>query len=185
MPFGTPPELRSPWGEFLPEVDHRLPGPVELHCLGGFVVAMRYQLDRPTNDLDYVEIFPHDAAQALEEIAGQGSQLAKKYRLHFQRVAVASLPESYDQRLTELFPGRLRNLRLFAVDPYDLALSKLTRNNPVDRDDVAHLAQTVPLDPELLRSRYRQELRPILIGDPERHDRTLEMWIESYFPSPT
>jgi hypothetical protein len=50
---------------------------------------------------------------------------------------------------------------------------------------VAHLAKTVPLDPVLLRTRYREELRPIVIGDPEVHDRTLQMWIESYFPSRT
>jgi len=185
MLFATSPELRSPWREFLSEVDRRLPGPVELHCLGGFVAAMHYHLDRPTNDLDYIEIVPHDAMQVLEEIAGRESQLAEKYRLYFQHVAVASLPESYDERLAELFPGRFQSLRLLALDPHDLALSKLTRNSPVDRDDVAHLAKTVPLDPTLLRTRYQQELRPIVIGDPERHDRTLEMWIESYFPSRT
>ena len=185
MPFATSPELRSPWREFLSEVDRRLPEPVELHCLGGFVAAMHYHLDRPTNDLDYVEIVPHDAAQVLQEIAGPESPLAKTYRLYFQHVAVASLPESYDERLTELFPGRFQNLRLFALDAHDLALSKLTRNSPVDRDDVAHLAKTVPLDPALLRTRYQQELRPIVIGDAERHDRTLEMWIESYFPPRT
>ena len=111
--------------------------------------------------------------------------MAKTYRLYFQHVTVASLPESYDERLTELFPGRFQNLRLFALDAHDLALSKLTRNTPVDRDDVAHLAKTVPLDPALLRARYQQELRPIVIGDAERHDRTLEMWIESYFPPRT
>jgi hypothetical protein len=183
MPFATSPELRSPWREFLSEVDRRLPGPVELHCLGGFVVAMHYQLDRPTNDLDYIEIVPHDAMQVLQEIAGRESQLAKKYRLYFQHVAMASVPEKYHERLTELFPGRFRNLRMFALDPHDLALSKLTRNSPVDRDDVAHLAKTVPLDPVLLRTRYQHELRPIVMGDPEWHDRTLEMWIESYFPS--
>ena len=185
MPSATSPELRSPWREFLSEADRRLPGPVELHCLGGFVAAIQYRLHRPTNDLDYIEIVPRAAGQVLQEIAGRGSPLARKYRLHFQHVAVARLPESYAERLTELFPGRFRNLRLFALDPHDLALSKLTRNSPVDRDDVAHLARTVPLDPALLRTRYRKELRPIVIGDPETHDRTLEMWIESYFPSQT
>lgn len=185
MPFATSPELRSPWLEFLSEVNRQLPRPVELHCLGGFVAAMHYHLDRPTNDLDYMEIVPHDAMQVLEEIAGRESQLAKKYRLYFQHVAVASLPESYHERLTELFPGRFRNLRILGLDPHDLALSKLTRNSPVDREDVAHLAKTVPLDPVLLRTRYRQELRPIVIGDPEWHDQTLEMWIKSYFPSRT
>jgi len=132
--------------------------------------------------LDYIEIVPHDARQVLQEIAGRESQLAKKYRLYFQHVAVVSLPGSYHERLRELFPGRFRNLRMFALDPHDLALSKLTRNSPVDRDDVAHLAKTVPLDPILLRTRYQHELRPIVIGDPEWHDRKLEMWIESYFP---
>jgi len=185
MPFATSPELRSAWVEFLSEVDRQLRRPVELHCLGGFVAAMQYQLDRPTNDLDYIEIVPQDAMQVLEEIAGGESQLAKKYRLNFHHVLVASLPESYHERLTELLPGRFRNLRMFALDPHDLALSKLTRNSPVDREDVAHLASTVPLDPVLLRTRYHQELRPIVMGDPERHDRTLEMWIEAYFPSRT
>lgn len=182
MPSATSPEPRSPWREFLSEVDRLLPGPVELHCLGGFVTAVQYRLDRPTNDVDYVEIIPRDALQVLQQIAGPGSNLAEKHGLHFQHVTVASLPESYTERLRELFPGRFRNLSLFALDPHDLALSKLARNNPVDRDDVAYLAKTVPLDPDLLRKRYREELRPILIGDLERHDRTLEMWIQAYFP---
>jgi hypothetical protein len=116
----------------------------------------------------------------LQEIAGIESPLAEKHRVHVQHVGVASLPESYAERLTELFPRRFERLRLLALDAHDLALSKLTRNSPVDRDDVAHLARVVPLDAKLLRARYRQELRPIIVGDPERHDRTLEMWIDAY-----
>jgi hypothetical protein len=38
----------------------------------------------------------------------------------------------------------------------------------------------VPLRADVLRKRYREELRPIIIGDPEVHDRTLDMWIEAY-----
>ena len=119
--------------------------------------------------------------EVLQRIAGRESQLAKKHRLHFQHVAVASLPEAYVERLTELFPAHFEKLRLFEVEAHDLALSKLVRNHPVDREDVAHLAKAVPLSPDVLRTRYQQELRPIIIGDPEKHDRTLEMWIESYF----
>jgi hypothetical protein len=51
----------------------------------------------------------------------------------------------------------------------------------VDREDVAYLAKVVPLDSAVLQTRYREELRPIIIGDREYHDRTLQMWIESYF----
>ena len=90
------------------------------------------------------------------------------------------MPESYEDRLAELWPRRFQHLRLFALEAHDLALSKLTRNSPVDRADFEQLAKTVPLDPSVLRRRYERELRSIIIGDPEQHDRTLELWIEAY-----
>ncbi|MDQ2943896.1 MAG: DUF6036 family nucleotidyltransferase [Candidatus Dormibacteraeota bacterium] len=182
MPCATAPELPSPWREFLAAVDGQLPEPVELHCLGGFIGAICYGLARPTNDVDYVEILPWEARYALQKVAGQGSALAKTYRLHFEFVPVASLPESYADRLTELFPGRFRHLRLFAVDPYDLALSKLGRHSAVDREDVAHLARFVPLDPIVLQARYKLELRPIVVGDVKELDYALKTWIQSSFP---
>ena len=180
MPSATPRELSNPWQAFLADVNGQLPRPIAIHCLGGFVAAFYYDLPRPTNDLDYIEVIPHDAMATLHDIAGSASALAKKHRVHFQHVGVASLPESYTQRLTKLFPGRFRRLRLFALDPHDLALSTLTRNSPIDRADVAQLAKAVPLDARVLRARYRRELRPIIIGDSDQHDRTLEMWIEAY-----
>jgi len=121
----------------------------------------------------------------LQEIAGAESLLARRHRVHLQHVGVASLPESYAERLTAIFAGQLQRLRLLALDPHDLALSKLARNSPIDRDDVAQLAKAVPLDAKILRGRYQRELRPIIIGDTEQHDRTLEMWIEAYFRSGT
>jgi hypothetical protein len=181
MSSATAPELPNPWAAFLTDVDRELPQEVEVHCLGGFVAAFYYDLPRPTNDLDYIEVIPYDAMTTLREIAGVESRLARKHRLYFQHVGVASLPESYDERLTEFFPGTFRRLRLFMLDPYDLALSKLCRNSPIDRADVAQLAAVVPLDADLLQARYRDELRPIIVGNPDQHDLTLKMWLEAYF----
>lgn len=45
---------------------------------------------------------------------------------------VATYPDSYEERLTEMYPGLSRHIRLLALDPYDLVLTKLTRN--ADRD---------------------------------------------------
>ena len=56
MPSGTPPEPPSPSREFLSSVDAALREAVTLHCLGGFVMAIRHGLPRPTNDVDFVEI---------------------------------------------------------------------------------------------------------------------------------
>jgi len=70
------------------------------------------------------------------------------------------------------------HLRLFALDPYDLALSKLERNIERDRDDVKHLAKTIPLGLDVLRARYQKELRWQL-GNPTREDLTLRLWIDA------
>lgn len=77
-----------------------------------------------------------------------------------------------------MFPGTFKHLRLFALDPYDLALSKIERNSQGDRDDVKHLARVVPFDLEPLRSRFENELKPNL-AIPERESLTLQLWIDA------
>lgn len=59
-----------------------------------------------------------------------------------------------------------------------LSLSKIERNTQRDRDDVKHLARTVPLDLGILQERYQTELRPDL-GNPAREDLTLKLWLEA------
>jgi hypothetical protein len=87
------------------------------------------------------------------------------------------VPENYEDRLTEMFPGAYKHLRLCALDPYDLALSKIERNIQRDRDDIKHIARFVPLKLDALRARYEKELRWQL-GNPEREDLTLKLWME-------
>ena len=70
-----------------------------------------------------------------------------------------------------------KHLRICAMDPYDLALSKLERNIQRDRDDVKHLARHVPLDLKVLQARYEKELRWQL-GNPAREDQTMKLWRE-------
>jgi hypothetical protein len=111
-------------------------------------------------------------------LAGQGSYLHRKHTVYLQLVGVATVPESYEERLTEIFPRGFKHLRLLALDPYDLALSKIERNSQRDRDDVKHLARTLPLDLNVLQERYQKELRSDL-GNPEREDLTLRLWIEA------
>jgi hypothetical protein len=76
-----------------------------------------------------------------------------------------------------MYPGTFRHLQLLALDPYDLALSKLTRNADRDRSDVEYLDTAVPLDVAVLRDRYLREMRPY-VHVPAREDLMLELWIE-------
>ncbi|HKW89425.1 MAG TPA: DUF6036 family nucleotidyltransferase [Candidatus Acidoferrales bacterium] len=174
-------ELVSPWAEFLEEFDTLLDERFVLHCIGGFAVVAAYGLPRSTNDLDYYSLIPANRTGYFEELAGAGSTLARKYKVHIHSARVTSLPENYDERLTRLFPGRFKNLGLFVPDPYDLALSKLSRNAEVDREDVKYLAATQNLRAEVLRERFEREY--IAIGPPERDKNTLAFWIEAYFSS--
>ncbi|MEJ2008063.1 MAG: DUF6036 family nucleotidyltransferase [Acidobacteriota bacterium] len=174
-------KLTSPWAEFLRELDVLQPGPVELHCIGGFVVSLFYGLPRPTADIDCISVLPYERVNDVQAAAGPGSALARKYKIYIQHVAVNSLAEDYDERLMEMFPGRFRKLRLRAPDPYDLILSKLERNSAKDRDDVEYLTKTLRLDPEVLRERYKKELRPYL-ANAARHDLTIDLWVGSLFP---
>jgi hypothetical protein len=127
--------------------------------MGGFVVTMVYGFSRSTANLDVLEIAPAAAGRSMLELGMQGGPLHKKYKVYLDRVGVAKVPENYEDRLTEIFPRALRYIRLLALDPYDLALSKLERNIQRDRDDVKHLAKTVPFDLEVLKERYQKELR--------------------------
>ena len=169
------------WANFLDELDASLMQPVEIHCLGGFVMTFGYGLTQPTSDVDYLRMLPADQSRALLQLAGKDSALHHKYGLYLQHVGVATPPEDYESRLRRLFPGRFKNLRLMGLDPYDLALSKLERNTPIDREDVKYLCKAIPLDPSVLRARYEKELRPNL-GNPNRDDLTLKLWLEAFFP---
>ncbi len=174
-------ELPSSWTEFLSDLDAALRDPVELHCVGGFVVSLYFGFPRPTGDVDYVSAIPHDKVPELEALAGRGSKLEKHYRIHLQHVTVATMPEDYQSRLSEMFPGRLAKLKLLAPDPYDLVLSKLERNSPKDQEDVEYLAKSLSLNSAILTEHYEREFRPNLMARQSWHDGTLKRWIELYF----
>jgi len=167
----------EPWLNFLREIDAKVNGKVVLHCLGGFAMVTLYGSTRSTRDVDFIAVIPHEEAWQLTEIGGRGTALYKKYGTYLDFVTVATVPEDYALRLRGMPSDELVNLNLYALDPYDLALAKLERNSSRDREDVEHLARTIPLDLDVLKDRYERELRPYL-PVPEREDLTLRLWIE-------
>ena len=167
--------LPSPWREFLTEIDEMLKEPLELHCIGGFVVTHFYGFPRTTGDIDYYAAAP--ANFNLNEVAGEGSELHKKYKISLHRVAVTNLPADYETRLSEMAKGQFKNLRLLVPDPYDCILSKIERNAAIDVDDANYLFRSQKLDTQILRNRYEQEFRDYIVRDPTRTDTTLKLWI--------
>jgi len=116
MPTKLNPELPLPWVAFFDELDVALCKPVQLHCIGGFVISQQYGFSRPTADVDYIAAVPHERVEELEQLAGRESKLAVKHKVYLQYVTVATMPEEYESRLKELFPGRFEKLKIFAPD---------------------------------------------------------------------
>ncbi|MBS1849611.1 MAG: hypothetical protein JST79_01755 [Acidobacteria bacterium] len=170
--------LGPPWNAFLGQLDSLLLRPVTIHCLGGFVVTAYYGIEMPTSDLDYLLVRPADAYHEIEALAGLGSALSKKHRVYIQNVGVGDYPEDYEERLTKMDVG-LKNLTLLALDPYDLLLSKITRNGQKDREHVRLLAQHLSLKFSILQQRFDVEMKPWL-PNLARHELTLQLWKE-YF----
>jgi hypothetical protein len=165
------------WQSFLTEIDAILTSPAELVLMGGFVVTPLYGSNRPTQNLDYCSLTPGSIEAKILPLAGLGTPLCRKFHLYLERVAVATIPDGYEERVRRIFPTVFRHLRLFALDPYDLALSKLERDSLKDQQDVIHLARVVPFDLDALRHRYEVEMRWQL-GRPDREHLTFQSWIE-------
>ena len=106
----------------------------------------------------------------------------QKHKVYLDAVTAATPLENYEERLVPMFPGAWHGLRFLGLEAHALALSKLERNIERDRDDVQRLARAGHLKPEILKERYYSELRPNLIAYEARHDLTLQLWLESYWP---
>ena len=166
--------LPPPWDKFLREVDAQLPEEVHLVCIGGFVLAALYGFPRPTDDLDYVSNIPKQASELIEEIAGKNSALAPtRQSLHPFRGRCVDIPEEYEDRLLPILLAYER-LQIAVPDPYDLVLSKLTRNSPKDREDVKHVAIKSQLSFATIMERFENEMD--WIANAERHRTTLNLW---------
>ena len=133
---------------------------------------------RATNDFDVLDVAPKRMSARLAEIAGRGTEVARKHRLYIDIVGMASVPYDYESRLTDFCPGMFERLHLRIMDPYDVALSKLSRNLDRDHDDVMYLARTVPFDLDLFEGRYNEELRPYLFGNKAEKDDWFQAWLE-------
>jgi len=171
----------QPYLDFLDAVDQKMNTPIELHCLGGFVVSQFYGMLRNTQDVDVLSILPWDASTLLQTLAGQGSDLYLKYKLYIELVAVTAYPENYEERSQPMFPHCWQWLQLKALDPHDLALTKLERNSIRDRADVRYLAITGKIHKETLRRLYYDEYRIYTTGRVESHDLTLKLWLEEFW----
>ena len=74
-----PPE---PWDAFFRDLDSALNAPTRLDCIGGFVVTQLYGLNRPTADVDFIELVPLDADDIVMALGRRGGPLFRKHLIY-------------------------------------------------------------------------------------------------------
>ncbi len=55
----VPKRISGPWRVFLRAVDDALARTVEIHCIGGFALTLLIDRARPTGDVDFIRVVPH------------------------------------------------------------------------------------------------------------------------------
>ena len=133
--------------------------------------------------MTYLSVIPRQSADRIALLAGKGSDLHRKHHVYIDRVGFANYPCDYQKRLVRVFP-LWSNVRLWALEPHDLALTKLDRSNDRDIRDVIFLTQAELMDRGVLIARFETELEPYLVGPtPTWHRTTLDMWIDACWPA--
>lgn len=74
-------------------------------------MTMRHGLARTTADLDVLSILPGADWRPLAAAAGQDSILHKTHGVYLDVVTVATYPDSYEDRLTEMYAGKFSSDR--------------------------------------------------------------------------
>ena len=82
-----------------------------------------------------------------------------KYHVFVDRLAVVNYPDDYGSRLIRLYPVWDR-VRLWALEPHDLAPTKLERSLPHDIRDLIGLADAGLIDRNTTVARFEGNVAP-------------------------
>ncbi|MEK7744444.1 MAG: DUF6036 family nucleotidyltransferase [Elusimicrobiota bacterium] len=176
-------ELRA----FLQDIDTLLgrgrpQSKITLFIFGGAAAVIAYGSRRGTIDIDaYLE--DGVMRRKLAEWAGEASELARKHGIHIHGANTSLMlieDPDWKGRCLEIFKGGLKHMRIKALGKEDLILSKLSRYNDRDREDIKFLAENHEIDPKKLIAYYKSA-RPYYIGRLKTLDQTFNIILQEHF----
>ncbi len=172
---------------FLRDIDARLDGEglksgIDFYVLGGAAAVAAYGAPRGTTDIDAL-IDDERIQRKLGEWAGPGKELALKHGIYFQSANLTLMlleDPDWRGRCVEMFRDKLRHLRVMAAGKEDLILSKLSRYNDRDREDIRFIAERHKIDVRKLIA-YYQAARGYFVGHLPTLDQTFNIVLGEHF----
>ena len=165
--------MANPAALMLRTLDRHMKGPGELRLMGGAAMVLAYGMQRGTEDIDL--LMEDRELELLVEQADLGAALAATNReLEPLGLYISHIWGPEQQILTphwasgcrpvSLSPG-LAKLRLTALGPLDLLVSKLCRADDGDLADIAYLIQYEALQLVDIRRTLSEALVPAAFRD--------------------
>lgn len=173
--------------EFLRDIDARLDGEdletkVILYVFGGAAAVIAYGSKRGTMGIDaYLE--NERIWMKLLEWAGEGKELAVKHGIYFQSANTTLMlieEPDWKHRCVDILENRFKHLRVMALGKEDLILSKLSRYNDRDRQDIQFIVEKYKVDSKKLVAYYKSA-RQYYVGRLETIDQTFNILLEENF----
>jgi hypothetical protein len=139
---------------FLDEVGRRYSQPADLLLLGGSALCLLGS-PRPTLDIDYVgdDLTKNDLQKCIDQVAQDTGIVVEAVPI----AGFVPLPADADQRNVSV--GRFGSVRVYILDPYSMALSKIDRGFDTDIEDVVFLIQQELIQIDHLRKLVGQALK--------------------------
>jgi hypothetical protein len=132
-------------------VDQRLKTNLDLFIIGGASAILGYNVIKETNDVDVDGGIDPGFNQLFQEEAAK-----LKLDLYLSSKGVFSPPDHYRERMkSETFSKK--RLRVWYLDQYDLAISKIDRGIEKDFEDIKRVHQKSPFEQAKLISIFNAE----------------------------
>lgn len=164
--------------ELFRRVDKRLEKSLDIFLIGGISAVLGYNVVKETNDVDIDGRIDPDFRKIFdEEVKHLGLEL------YLSSKGVFSPPDGYRTRCKfEIFPKK--KLKVWYLDQYDLAISKIDRGLGKDFEDIKRVHSEYPFEYERLIQIFNEEyINVSSIGNPREKMMNLIDLIENLFGS--
>ncbi len=144
---------------FLKSIDDelRLDKPCTIYLMGGSALLLYYGSPRSTIDIDLISTAE---AKNIRAIAGRNSKLSKEHNGLYVDVPADGMyliSPDFAEEACELKES-FKNIRVYVLDPYTLILSKISRLENKDFQDIEFLFSTQKLSLRILEKRYKEAI---------------------------
>ena len=121
---------------------------LDIYHIGRSAIVWEYDYIATTSDFDFLQ--PKGGRELVDlalSLFGKGTRNANAIGLYLDEVhmGLPPAPAGYDKRAHRV-EGPWRILRVYHLEPHDLAATKLKRFLPKDRQDIRHLCDLGLLD---------------------------------------